>query len=227
MVRETYHVLGEGLREADVVALLDKVPDGERVLVDVAAGEALVGHVEEAVVALRLDGGLDLLPLLDGRVDAGGVVGAGVEEEDALLGRGLEVGEQALKVEADGVLVVVAVLLDGQAGVLEDGGVVGPGRGRDVDLLGARVEALEEGGADAQGAGAGDGLRDGEAVEGGAVLAVGQDGGGLGELGHSGDAGVFLVQPRGDDLLLGLADGGEDVWLALVIAVGTDACFVG
>lgn len=219
-----YHVLGKRLREADVVALLDKVPHGKGVLVDVAAGEALVGHVEEAVVALRLHGGLDLLPLLGRGVDAGRVVRAGVEQEHAALGRGLDVGEQTLEVEADRVLVVVPVLLDLHAGVLEDGGVVGPRRVRDVDLLGSGVEALEEGGADAQGARAGYGLGDDEAVEGGAVLAVGQHGGGLGELGHTRDAGVLLVQPRGDDLLLGLADGGQDVWLALVIAVGADAC---
>lgn len=176
------------------MALLDKVADGKGVRIDVAARKSLVRHVEEGIVALSLDDGLDLLPLLDGGVDAGGVVRARVEQEHGPLGRGLDVGDQALKVEADGVLVVVAVLLDLQAGVGEDGAVVRPRRVRDVDVLGPRVEAGEEGGADPQGTGARDGLRDDQAVEGRAVLAIGEDGSGLGELGHTGDASVFLVQ---------------------------------
>ena len=217
------HVLGERLGEADVVALGDKVAHGEGVLVDVAAGEALVRHVEEGVVALGLDGRLDLLPLLGGRVDAGGVVGAGVEQEDAALGGLVDVGEHALKVQADGVLVVVGVLLDLQARVLENGAVVGPRRVRDVDGLGAGEVAGEEGAADAQGARAGDGLGDGQAAEGVAVLAVGEHGRGLGELGHAGDAGVLLVEARRNHLLLGRAHRGEHVRLALVIAVGSDS----
>lgn len=120
------HVLGEGLGEADVVALLDEVADGEGVGVGVTRGEALVGHVEEGVVALGLDDVGDLAPLLGGRVDTGGVVSAGVEEEDGALGGGLDVGDHALKVEADGLGVVVAVLVDGETRVVEDGAVVGP-----------------------------------------------------------------------------------------------------
>lgn len=108
------------------MTLLDEVADGEGILVDVTAGETLVGHVEEAVVALSLDGSLNLLPLLGRWVDTGGVVGTGVEEEDALLGSGLDVGDETLKVETNGVLVVVPVLLNLQAGVGEDGAVVGP-----------------------------------------------------------------------------------------------------
>ena len=86
------HVLGERLAQGNVVALLDKVAHGKGVLVGVARGEALVGHVEEGKVVLLLDNVGDLLPLLLGRVDTGGVVGAGVKQEDAALGGGLEVG---------------------------------------------------------------------------------------------------------------------------------------
>lgn len=84
---------------------------------------------------------------------------------------------------------------------------------------------LEEGTAYPEGAGAGDALGDDNAVlvDGGAVGAVGEEGGGLGEVGHTGDAGVLLVEVLLDDLLLGVSDGGQDVRLALVVAVGADA----
>lgn len=217
------HVLGERLRQRNVVALGDKVAHGKGVLVDAAAGEALVGHVEEGEVALGLDGLLNLLPLLDRGVDARGVVRARVPEEDAALGRGVDVAEQPVKVEADGVLVVVGVRLDLETRVLEDGGVVGPRRLRHVDGLGAGEVARQEGAADAERARARDGLRHGEAVERRAVLAVGEHGGGLGELGHARDAGVFLVEARRNHLVLGLAHRREHVRLALVIAVCADA----
>lgn len=218
------HVLGEGLGKADVVALLDKVADGEGILVDVARSETLVGHVEEGVVALVLDDSLDLLPLLGSGVDTSGVVGAGVEEEDGVVGGGLEVADQTLEVEADGVLVVVGILGDLETGVTEDGAVVGPRGGGDVDLLGSGEEAGKEGTADAEGTGTRDGLGDDETVKGGTVLAIGENGGGLCELGNTGDAGVLLVQAGVDDLVLGLANGREDIRLALVIAVGTNTC---
>ena len=41
------HVLGEGLGQNDVVSLLDEVAHCPGVFVDVAAGKALIGHVEE------------------------------------------------------------------------------------------------------------------------------------------------------------------------------------
>lgn len=44
------HVLGEGLRQDEAVALLDEHADRVGVLVSVTAGEALVRHVEEGVV---------------------------------------------------------------------------------------------------------------------------------------------------------------------------------
>lgn len=204
------------------MALLNEVADSKGILVNVATGKTLVSHVEEGKVALLLGDLGDLLPLLLRGVNASGVVSAGVEEEDAALGGGLDVGDHALKVEADGVLVVVAVLLNLEAGVGEDGLVVGPGRGGDVNLLLAGVEAGEEVGANAEGASAGDGLGDGQAAEGGRVLAVGELGGQGRELGNTGDAGVLLVQLLVNNLLLGLTDGGQDIRLALVITVGTN-----
>lgn len=221
---ETYHVLGERLGKEDLVAILDELTNGKGVTVGVTAGKALVGHVEEGKVALVLADLGDLLPLLGRRVDTGGVVRAGVEEDRGTGRDGLEVGNQALKVKTDGVLVVVAVVLGLEGGVLEDGLVVGPGRGRDADLVLARAPSLEEGSTEAQGTSAGDGLGDGDPVEDRRVLAVGELGGGGGEVGHAGDASVLLVQLAVDDALLGLTDGGQDEGLAGVIAVGANAC---
>lgn len=106
------HVLGEGLRQDEAVTLLDEETDRVGVLVGVTAREALVGHVEEGVVRLLFHDGADLAPLLRGRVDTGGVVGAGVEEDHAAFRRGLEVLDHAVKVQAYRVLVVVRVVLD-------------------------------------------------------------------------------------------------------------------
>lgn len=108
------------------MAILDELTDGKGVTISVTTGKALVGHVEERQVAHLLADLGDLLPLLRSRVDTSGVVSAGVEEEGAAGRSALEVLDEALKVKADGVLVVVAVLADGEARVLEDGLVVGP-----------------------------------------------------------------------------------------------------
>lgn len=220
----TYHVLGERLGKAGLVALLNEVAERKGVLVGVAGSEALVGHVEEGVVTALLDCVADLLPLRLGGVNTGRVVRASVQQNDAALGHLLDVLNHAIEVETDGVLVVVAVLLDLEAAVGEDGLVVGPRRGRDVDGLRAGVMTLEEGTAYPEGAGAGDALSDDNAalVDGSAVGTVGEERGGLGEVGDTGDASVLLVEVLLDDLLLGLSDGGQHVGLALVITVGTD-----
>ena len=235
----SYHVLGETLAQSNVVALLHKVSGGKRIAVSIATGKALVGHVEESKVALLLHDVADLAPLLLGGVDTGGVVSAGVEKDDAVLGSSLDVGNQTLKVQTDGVLVVVTVLVDLQTRVLEDGTVVGPTGVGEVDLLGVRVEALQESSTDSQGAGTGDGLGDDETVvlEDGGIGAVGELSSSLGEGRDTGDTGVFLVETGGDNLVLGSADGGQDVGLALVItcsqksvrnnAYGGDGCCVG
>lgn len=213
------HVLGETLAKSDVVTLLDEVAGSKGILVGVTAGKALVGHVEEGEVALLLHDIADLAPLGLGRVDTGGVVSASVEEDDAALGSGLDVGNQTLEVEANGVLVVVAVLGDLETGVGEDGLVVSPAGVGEVDLLRAGVELLEESTTNAQSTGTGDGLGDDEAVvlDGGGVGAVSELGGGGGEGGNTGDASVLLVQAGCDDLVLSGADGGQNVRLALVV----------
>jgi len=199
------HVLGERLGQTDVVALLNEVAHREGILVDVAAGEALIGHVEEGEVALLLHGGLDLLPLLRSRVDTSRIVGAGVEQEHAAVGGLFDVRNQALKVKADGILVVIGILLDLEAGIREDIDVVGPRGGGNVNGLLAGVEAGEEGSANAQSTSTRDGLGDGQTVKSRAVLAVGEYSSGLGELGKTRNGSVLFVQASRNHLLLSLA----------------------
>jgi hypothetical protein len=215
----THHVLGKGLAQSDVVALLDEVTGSKGILVGVTAGKALVGHIEEGEVALLLHDIADLAPLVLGGVNTGRVVGTGVQQDDAVLGGSLDIGKQTVEVQTNGVLVVVAVLLDLEARVLEDGVVVGPAGVGKIDLLRVGVELLEESTTNSQGTGSGDGLGDDEAVllQNGRVGAVGQLGGGLGEGRDTGDAGILLVAARGHDLVLGGADGGQDVGLARIV----------
>lgn len=216
------HVLGERLAESNLLALLNKVADGKGILVSAATGEALVGHVEEGEVALGLDELGNLAPLSLGRIDTSGVVSTGVEEEDAALGSGLDIGNHALKVEANGVLVVVAVLLNLETSLGEDGLVVGPRGSGDVDLLLAVVELLEEGGADAESTSTGEGLGDDETVKSRRVGAVSELGGEGRELRNTGNSSVLLVHLAINNLLLGSADRGEDKGLAPVITVSTN-----
>jgi hypothetical protein len=65
------------------VALPDKVADGKGVASGVTRGKALVGHIEEGEEALLFDNRGDFSPLLLCRVDAGGVVRAGMEKDNA------------------------------------------------------------------------------------------------------------------------------------------------
>jgi hypothetical protein len=123
------------------VTLLDEVADGESILVRVSTGKALIGHVEEGVVTILLDDIAQSTPLLLGGVDTSGVVCASVKQDNAALGH-------LLKVEPDGVLVVVTVFLDLETRVLEDGVVVCPAGVGNVDGLVTGEEALEESTAD-------------------------------------------------------------------------------
>ena len=201
------------------MALLDEVARSKGILVSVTAGKSLVGHVEESEVALLLHDIADLTPLCLCRVNTGGVVCASVEQDDAVIGGGLDIGDQTLKVQTNGVLVVVAVLLDLEAGILENGIVVGPAGVREVDLLRVWVEALQESTANSQGTSTRDGLGDDQAIllQHGRVGAIGQLGSGLGKGRNASDAGVFLVEARRDNLVLSSADRRQDVRLSLVV----------
>lgn len=201
------------------MALLNKVSGRKGIGISVSTGKSLVGHVEERKVALLLHDVANLAPLVLGRVDTGRVVSTGMEQDDAVVGGGPEVLDQAVKVKTNGVLVVVTVLLDLQARVLEDSVVVGPAGGRKVDLLRAGEEAVEECTADSQSTSSGDGLSDDEAVllQDSRVDSVGQLGCSLGERGNASDSSIFLIVARCDNLVLGGTNGGQNEGLSLVV----------
>ncbi len=77
------HIFGKALREGDLVALLDEVADGKGVASGITRGKALVCHIEEGEEALLLDNRGNFSPLLLCRVDAGGVVRASMEKDNA------------------------------------------------------------------------------------------------------------------------------------------------
>lgn len=108
------------------MALLNKVADGIGVLVSIARGEALIRHIKERKVTAVLDGIGDGAPLLRGWVHTSWVMGAGMEQEDAVLRGVLDVSEETVNVEANSLLVVVTVLLHIEPGVAEDSSMVSP-----------------------------------------------------------------------------------------------------
>lgn len=79
------HILGETLRQAEVMAIGLEGTYGLGIAVDVASGETLVGHVDEGIQVALLHQRRDLAPLLQSGIHAGRIVGAGVQEDDALL----------------------------------------------------------------------------------------------------------------------------------------------
>lgn len=165
-----------------------------------------------------LDSITNLLPLFLGRINASRIMRAGVKEYDAALWQVLDVFDHAVDIKANGLWVVVPVLLDLQTRVFEDGSVVGPARVWDVDRLGSGEEALEERASYPQGTSTGNGLRDRNVLD-GSIVAVCKESGSLGEGRNTSNSSIFLVEATVYDLLLGSLDGGKDVWLALVIAV--------
>lgn len=79
-------VLGKGLRHAELEALRDEVADRPGVVLKIAGRKALIGAVEEGEVLLGGDQFGELGPLRVGEIDTGGVVGTGMQENDAPLG---------------------------------------------------------------------------------------------------------------------------------------------
>lgn len=153
-------VLGERLGNAELESLLYEVTNSPGILVKRSRGESLVGTVEEGEELLLSHDVGDLLPLLVGGIDTGGVVSASVENKNAaLVGITESIGE-ALKVETASSGVVVRVVGSGKSDVFEDLHVVSPSRVGEVNLLvlGPGVEFREELGSGVQGSGTGDGL---------------------------------------------------------------------
>jgi len=75
-------VLGEGLGHKQFKTVIDKVPDRERVLVQIPRGKALVRAVKEGEMLLGRHDISNLAPLVRCGVNPRGIMGTGVEEED-------------------------------------------------------------------------------------------------------------------------------------------------
>ena len=147
----------------------------------------LVGHIEEDEEFFLLANCGELLPLFWKRVDASWVVSASVEDDNGAFGHFVaELIVAAGGVEAASSGVVVRKVVDLVAAVGEDGVVVAPGRSRKEDGAPA-AESVEVGGTDAEGAGAGNGLRRDRAAVGDDVAGIGEGelGGGLGKGGKT------------------------------------------
>mmetsp|Transcript_128273 Transcript_128273/g.251272 ORF Transcript_128273/g.251272 Transcript_128273/m.251272 type:complete len:451 (-) Transcript_128273:18-1370(-) len=171
-------VLREGLAQVHVEAHGGEEPRREGVLVEGSRSVALVGAVHQGHKLLLHHDFRDLTPLVLRRVHARRVVRASVQQ-DVRPGRGLLLQRlvHAIEVEATRLRVVIGVGLHLQAGLLEDGVVVAPGRVRDPDGVRLRAEeALDELARHPQGAGARQRLHRGDAAlrDGGAVLAEGE-----------------------------------------------------
>ena len=129
-------VFGEGLSDAEFEALVDEVADCPGVIFEIAGCETLVGAVEEGEVFLCAYYFGEFYPLFTGGVDACGIVGAGVQEDNASFGGLFDGGAHAGEVEAFGGSGEVGVGFYGEMDVAEDLVVVGPCWGGEVDGLG-------------------------------------------------------------------------------------------
>lgn len=139
-------VLGEGLGDAELETLGNKVPHCPGVVLEAPGCEALVGAVEEGKVVLCADGFGELDPLVVGEVDAGRVVSTGMQEDDATRRRLLNGRYHAREVKAFGLRGEIGVGFYREIDIGKNLVVVGPCWGGEVDGLirGAGIEFGEE-----------------------------------------------------------------------------------
>lgn len=103
----------------------------------------MVGEVEQGKVLLVLSELRELVPLLWSRVYSCGVVSTRVVEDNGASRGVLDVSLEAFKVQATSVGIVVAIVAYLKASVLEEGNVVSPRGGRQVNRC-VRLETSEE-----------------------------------------------------------------------------------
>ena len=125
--------------------------------------KALVGHVQKRHELLALDGGNHLVPLVSSDVVTGGVMAAGVQQDDGAGGRSSQVSQHAVEVHTALGCIVVAVVFNRETGAGEQRAVVFPAGVGDQDF-GVGVELFEKVGANFQAAGAANALHRGHAA---------------------------------------------------------------
>lgn len=174
------HVLGERLRQHNLVSILDEHANGRGIAIDVTGSETLVGHVEIGKQIARLHQLRQLFPLIQLtkekenvnnvqtmcslqylRIDASGVVGTGVQQDNRLLGHLGHVLQHALEIEAASDWIVVAILLDAKASSLEEWHVIAPSWRGHVNVLRTLMELAQKVSADCQRTSARDALHGG------------------------------------------------------------------
>lgn len=136
----------------------------------------------------------------------------------------VQILQRAGKIESTGGRIVVTVLVHLQTGVRKDRRVIAPRRIRQIDLLVPREPLLEERPANAKRSRSTDTLhRCRSSLGHRRRLAQSQFDGQFTELRIAADRWVFLVQSGFLQTLLGLQNGGQDVRLAVVVAIGAHA----
>ncbi len=137
-------VLGKGLSNTKLEALLNEVPNSPGILGKIARRETLVCTVEEGEVRLLLQNSSQFLPLFLCRVDTGWIVSACVEEDDATIWSFGDCFLHSGKVKAFCGFREVRIRSDGNGDIGKYLVVVGPGWVAEIDLGVARIEFGEE-----------------------------------------------------------------------------------
>ena len=213
-------VLGEGLGEADLVAVSDELADGEGISLHISRGETLVSAVEDHSAVVGLDSLADLLPLLLGGIHSGGVVGASVEQEGRLGRSVLNLLHNTVEVQLV-VGIEVLVLLVGNTGGVEHTKVVRPGGVGNVHAL-VGLHVLHEVSQKTEGTGSRKSLADGNSVllNGRAVSSVHKLSSESVEVGETLN-GRILVVALSSNTSFSLSNARKNHGLAVVITVGT------
>lgn len=102
----------------------DKLPDSPGVSFQVSACEALVGAVEECVMALLEHDIGDLRPLFLCRVDTGGVMCTGMKQVDRTRRSSVQGRDETVVIQSNGSRIIVGVGFGCYTNILKNGVVI-------------------------------------------------------------------------------------------------------
>ena len=101
------HVLGVRLRQANIVPVINELPDGKCISVHVPRGKSLVGHVKKGKQLPLLNQLGQLFPLLWPGVDPSGIMGTSMEQNDTAFWDVGDVLTSASEIKPTGSCIVV------------------------------------------------------------------------------------------------------------------------